>query len=116
MMNLRNIALALAVAGCGCWLQSDLPAQEPIKELMPLSNSPSASDLMNQTRALSYRQQQARFVAEQTMLRMEWNKWHGYVPARPNTNSSYLSSGLYNFQPAYQYQTVYSSHNRFYGW
>ncbi len=116
MINTKKKFWLFAVLCSYFLLQPSVQAQDFEKESMPLSNSPSASELMNLPRPLTYRQQQARFVAEQTMLRMEWNKWHGYVPARPNTNASYLSSGLYNFQPAYQYHSVYSTHNRFYGW
>lgn len=116
MIDLKSLALVIAISCSFLWQQASAQSQDVMKEAMPLSNSPSASDLLYQHSPLTYRQQQARFVAEQTMLRMEWNKWHGYVPARPNTNSSYLTSGLYNFQPAYRYQSVYSSRNRLYGW
>ncbi|QDV24011.1 hypothetical protein [Aureliella helgolandensis] len=64
---------------------------------IPLSNSPSVSlnpiPRYNESAALSYRQQQARFEHEQRTMRIEWNKWIGYSPARPTLNASNMAFG-----------------------
>lgn len=81
--------------------------QDIAKEAMPLSNTPSASDYAV-PKPLSFAQQQARYSAEQATLRMEWNKWHGYLPARPNTNGSFMYTGLYNFHSGVNYAVTYN--------
>jgi hypothetical protein len=82
-------------------------AQDIEKEAMPLSNSPSQNDYALQ-KPLSFAQQQARFSAEQAALRIEWNKWQGFIPARPNTNSSFMYTGLYNFDSGRNYAVIYN--------
>ncbi len=108
-----GVALACALVFLG---QSATSAQEAgkVREAIPLSNTPSVADVS--PRPMSFTQQQARYMAEQAMLRSEWYKWMGYSPLRPNTNSVYMNSGLYNFTPGMNYNVVYSSRHRFYGW
>ena len=89
-------------------------AQEPEKDVLPLTTSTSAA--MYFPKPLSYPQQMARFEAEQRSMRMEHNRWIGLDPARPITNSSYTYSGLYNFNPGSSYSLAYGSRHRFYGW
>jgi hypothetical protein len=115
-MQPKKLVIFLAVV-CSICLQP-LPAwaQDPSKDTMPLSTSLSAADQYSASPTLNYRQHQARYLAEQSLMRMQWNKWRGYEPTRPNTNASYVSAGLYNFQPSQGYRTVYSVQNRFYGW
>jgi hypothetical protein len=106
--------LAIAIASV-VFSQSVACAQDlKSREAIPLSNSPSLSDYS--IKPLTFRQQQARFAAEQMQLRMEFNKWNGYSPTRPNTNASYMYTGLYDFYPASNYTVAYSSRHRFYGW
>ena len=89
-------------------------AQEPEKEVLPLTTSTSAA--MFFPKPLTYPQQMARYEAEQRTMRMERNRWIGFDPARPLTNSSYTYSGLYNFNPGNSYSLAYGSRYRFYGW
>lgn len=87
---------------------------EPNKDVLPLTTSTSAE--MYFPKPLTYPQQMARYEAEQRTMRMERNRWIGFEPARPVTNSSYTYSGLYNFTPGNNYSVAYGSRHRFYGW
>jgi hypothetical protein len=92
-------------------------AQDPFeqnKDVLPLTTSTSAA--MYFPKPLTYAQQVARYEAEQRTMRMERNRWIGFDPARPVTNSSYTYSGLYNFTPGNSYSVAYGSRHRFYGW
>ncbi|MCA9133477.1 MAG: hypothetical protein KDA45_09995 [Planctomycetales bacterium] len=84
------ICLALASQG---WGQE--PAA-PAAKALPLS-SPSSFAYTTQPLGMSIVQQRAMFEADQRMLRLEWNKWIGYSPSRPNTNASYMSNGLQRY-------------------
>lgn len=89
--SITAFALALLLAFA---VQSQAAAQEPATEKpLPLSNSPSVA----QSKPLTFAQQNARFAAEQRMLRMEWNNWIGYSPLRPNMNASYMSNGFQRY-------------------
>ncbi len=114
-MNKQTILfLLIAASAMAAPLQSQ--AQEPDSaNPLPMSTSTSASQYF--PKPLTYPQQLARYEAEQRAMRMEYNRWIGFDPARPTTNSSFMVSGLYNFAPSYNsYSIAYGSRHRFYGW
>jgi hypothetical protein len=112
-MHRHNILLLIVVAALMV-VPYQSQAQEPEKDVLPLTTSTSAA--MYFPKPLTYPQQMARYEAEQRSMRMERNRWIGFDPARPITNSSYTYSGLYNFNPGSSYSIAYGSRHRFYGW
>ena len=112
-MNRRVLLCLLTVWGF-LSVGQQLHAQKP-DDVLPMSTSTSASVIF-EPRPLTYPQQMARYQAEQRLQRMEYNRWIGFDPARPATNSSYMYSGLYNFNAGNSYSVVYGSRHRFYGW
>ncbi len=96
MSHLKKLFVAIAV-GLIVMAANSVDAQEPAEaspsDRIPLSNSPS----YELPPPLTFAQQKARFQEEQRMLRMEWNKWIGYSPSRPNMNASYMSNGLQRY-------------------
>ena len=113
-MTKQLIKMLLTIAGV---LTAAVPAlaQEPESANgLPMTTSTSAS--MYFPKPLTYPQQLARYEAEQRAMRMSYNRWIGFDPARPATNSSWMYSGLYNFTPSVNYSVAYSSRHRFYGW
>jgi hypothetical protein len=109
----QNVLIILVVAALTA-VTFQARAQEPEKDVLPLTTSTSAAMYFPQP--LTYPQQMARYEAEQRTMRMERNRWIGFDPARPITNSSYTYSGLYNFNPGNSYLVAYGSRSRFYGW
>lgn len=115
-MHRQNLLFLLVVAAIMS-VPFQAKAQQPLepeKDVLPLTTSTSAA--MYFPKPLTYPQQIARYEAEQRSMRMERNRWIGYEPARPNTNSSYMYSGLYNFSAGNDYSVAYGSRHRFYGW
>ncbi len=115
-MHRQNIMLLLVVAALmsvpfQARAQQDL---EHEKDVLPLTTSTSAA--LYFPKPLTYPQQMARYEAEQRTMRMERNRWIGFDPARPVTNSSYTYSGLYNFNSGNSYSVAFGSRHRFYGW
>lgn len=111
---LRQNMLILLVVAALMSVSFQARAQEPEKDVLPLTTSTSAA--MYFPKPLTYPQQMARYEAEQRTMRMERNRWIGFDPARPITNASYTYSGLYNFNPGNSYTVAYGSRHRFYGW
>ncbi len=111
-MNRQTLLCLLAIWGIVSVSQQS-QAQE--NDVLPMSTSTSAA-VLYEPKPLTYPQQLARFQAEQRMMRMEYNRWIGFDPARPATNSSYMYSGLYNFNGGTSYSVAYGSRHRFYGW
>jgi hypothetical protein len=115
-MHRQNKLFLLVVAALlSASLQAS--AQDPLehdKDVLPMTTSTSAA--MYFPKPLTYPQQMARYEAEQRTMRMERNRWFGFEPARPSTNSSYMYSGLYNFNSGNSYSVAYGSRHRFYGW
>jgi len=112
-MHRQTILLLLAVVS----FLSATPrgqAQEPLSDGLPMTTSTSAAQYF--PKPLTYPQQIARFEAEQRSMRMEHNRWIGFDPARPVTNSSYMYSGLYNFTPGSGGSIAYGSRHRLFGW
>lgn len=113
-MNRQLIRVLLTIVGVvACATPSQ--AQEPESaNALPMTTSTSAA--LYFPKPLTYPQQIARYEAEQRAMRMEYNRWIGFDPARPATNSSWMYSGLYNFTPSVSYSVAYGSRHRFYGW
>lgn len=90
----RLVALA-AVAICSM-LVPTANAQEPVAvrdaPRLPLTNSTSY-----EVKPLTYAQQRARFVDQQRVMQMAFNRWIGYSPLRPNMNASYMSNGVQRY-------------------
>lgn len=96
-MHLKRISsLALVVA---MLFAANLSAQEAAEtetatvEPLPLTTSSSQIEI----KPPSIAQQRAQYEADQRMMRMEWNKWIGYSPLRPNMNASYYSNGFQRY-------------------
>lgn len=85
----RSLYASLALA---CLLGSIAAADQSNSEPIPLSTVPASSGYAESLypKPLSFPQQQARFQAEQRMMRMEMNKWIGYEPLRPTVSANYI--------------------------
>lgn len=112
MIELRKLLLGLSLAIALLCVPGQ--AQEPLVPKLPLTQSPSTAASAPQQ--FTFAQQQARFVAEQRMLRMEYNNWIGYSPLRPNMNASYMSSGYQHFYIPSRGVIVSSSPQRAWYW
>lgn len=92
MHSIRIAALAIAFS---LLTTSSVRAQESNGDSkLPMANSPSVNYVM---KPLTLAQQQARFEADQRMLRLQWNKWIAHDPLRPTMNASYMSNGVQRF-------------------
>lgn len=94
---IHRLPLATFLLAAGLTFGQVVIAQQPTpNNPLPLSRTPS-SGYMLEPRPMSIPQQRAMFEADQRMLRMEWNKWIGYSPLRPNLNASYMSNGMQRY-------------------
>lgn len=93
MPSLKSLALSTAIV----LVASVAQAQEFGEPAPPATPELTVSPSVEAPKPLTFAQQNARFQAEQAMMRMQWNKWIGHDPARPFVNASFMSNGFQRY-------------------
>ncbi len=105
---MRVVPCMIALVTVASSVQADDPAQP-----LPLSATTSLGSYdATISKPLTIAQQRARYEADQRMLRMQWNKWIGYEPARPALPYALTNNEMnpYFFQPV-RYRPVWGVWN-----
>lgn len=105
---MRVVPCLLALAALASPARADDPSQP-----LPLSATTSVGnyDAMV-SKPLTIAQQRARYDADQRMMRMQWNKWIGYEPARPSLPNALTNNEMNPyFQQPVRYRPVWSVMN-----
>ena len=89
------LAAMILMTAFVCLPQNEVKAQDGAERApLPITTSPS---IARKRKALEYRQAVAQYQQQQMISRMEWNKWIGYSPLRPQMNASYMSNGVQQY-------------------